>query len=119
VPDVWQGVLLKLAGKVYDKGLYAHAKSAYVFPLAGRWQTFCATVGLRDGGPEVGSAVFIIEGDGVELTRSQFMRPGMSEPMKIDVTGVKTLTLRAEGSEGHNHGCWSIWCDPLIERTAK
>jgi hypothetical protein len=119
VPDVWQGLLLKLTGKVYDKGLYAHAKSAFVFPLAGRWQTFSATVGLRDGGPEVGSAVFIIEGDGVELTRSQFMRPGRSEPMKTDVTGVKTLTLRAEGSQGHNHGCWSIWCDPLIERKAK
>jgi len=72
-------------------------------------------VGVGDGLLEQ----FVIEGDGVELTRSQFMRPGMSEPMKIDVTGVKTLTLRAEGSEGHNHGCWSIWCDPLIERTAK
>jgi hypothetical protein len=115
-PSYHQGLLLKLGGKAFAKGLSAHAKSRYEFALGGRWQSFTTTVGVRDGAPEFGSAVFIIEGDGVELARSQFLRSGQSELIKADMRNVQKLTLRTEGTEGHNHGCWTIWCDPVVER---
>ena len=110
------GLLLRLAGQVFDKGLYAHARSVFEFPLNGQWQKFSATVGLRDGAPSIGRAVFIIEGDGLELARSRHLNVNESQALSIEVQGVKQLTLRTEGAEGHTHGCWSIWCDPLVSR---
>ena len=103
-------------GKVYPKGLYAHADSSYVFPLNGGWRTFTATVGLRDGAGSQGSAVFTVSGDGRELHRTPIMRPGGSKEIRLDVAGVKSLELRATGGEGHNRNAWSIWVDPKIER---
>lgn len=112
----WEGMLLMIDGKVYPKGLYAHADSSYVFPLNGGWRTFTATVGLRDGADSQGSAVFTVSGDGRELHRTPIIRPGGSKEIRLDVAGVKSLELRATGGEGHNRNAWSIWVDPKIER---
>ena len=115
-PEQLQGMLLQLNGRVFAKGLYAHAKSNYTFQLAGRWKRFETTVGLRDGNPAQGRVVFIVEGDGQELARSGFLDSGAEEKLSADVSNVRTLSLRVEGPDGHNHGCWSIWCDPLLTR---
>ena len=111
------GLLLRLGNEVFAKGISAHAKSLVEFPLQGKWHRFTATVGLRDGAPPMGKGVFIVEGDGVELARSRFLRIGQSERMTVKIDGVKKLVLRTEGSDGNNQGCWSIWCDPVVERT--
>jgi endo-alpha-N-acetylgalactosaminidase len=112
----WEGMLLMIDGKVYGKGLYAHADSSYVFPLNGGWQTFTATVGLRDGADSQGSAVFTVLGDGRKLHRTPVLRPGGSKEIRLDVAGVKSLELRATGGEGHNRNAWSIWADPKVTR---
>ncbi|MBL9146239.1 MAG: protein kinase [Verrucomicrobiaceae bacterium] len=117
--DYEQGLLLKVGGKAVEKGLYAHAASRFEFATNGRWQNFTATAAMRDGAPEFGSVVFIVEGDGVELARSHFLTSGQSEPMSVKIDGVKTLVLRAEGTEGNNHGCWAMWGDPVVERATK
>ena len=44
-----QGVVLIVHGRLYGKGLYAHASSRYAFALEGKWKSFSATVGLREG----------------------------------------------------------------------
>ncbi len=118
-PDYEQGLLLKVGGKAVEKGLFAHAASRFEFATNGRWQTFTATAAMRDGAPEFGSVVFVVEGDGVELARSHFLTSGQSEPMSVKIDGVKSLVLRAEGTEGNNHGCWAMWGDPVVERAAK
>lgn len=112
----WEGMLLMIDGKVFAKGLYAHADSTYVFPLGGGWRTFTATVGLRDGADSQGSAVFTVLGDGRELHRTPILRPGGSEHIRIGIDGVKSLELRATGGEGHNRNAWSIWADPMVTR---
>jgi hypothetical protein len=113
---IQNGVFLQLGGQFFDKGLYAHAPSRYVFDLAGKWQTFTATVGLRDGAPDFGSAVFRVLGDGKELHRSPVLRVGARAEINVAVTGVRTLELRTEGAEGNNHGAWSIWTEPQVSR---
>ena len=118
-PDFEQGLLLTVGGEVMEKGLHAHAASRFEFATNGRWHTFTATTAMRDGAPEFGSAVFIVEGDGVELARSRFLRGGQSEAMKVKIDGVRTLVLRAEGTEGNNHGCWAMWGEPVVERVAR
>jgi len=116
IPGQWQGVLLQLNGEVFDKGLYAHSDSTFSFPLGGNWQTFTATVGLRDGAADQGSAIFTVLGDGKELYRSQLLRVGQRETIRLNLAGVQKLELRAQGGEGHNHNSWAIWADPLVQR---
>ncbi len=112
----WEGLLLQLKGEVFDKGLYAHANSVFTFPLGGNWKTFTATVGLRDGAAEQGSAVFRVLGDGKEIFRSKILRPGQKETLSLDLPGIQQLELHADGGEGHNRNSWAIWADPEVRR---
>ncbi len=116
MPEQRQGVFLKLTGEVFEKGLYAHSESTFTFPLAARWQTFSAIVGLRDGAAGQGSAIFTVLGDGKELYRSKILRAGQRDTLRIDITGVQELELRTKGGEGHNHNSWAIWATPMVQR---
>lgn len=114
---IQDGVLLTLRGKFFDKGLYAHAASRYAYALDGRWQTFSATIGIRDGAHAMGSAVFVVRGDGRELYRSPALRVSSpAETVKLSIAGVKQLELIAEGAEGHVHHAWAIWAEPVVAR---
>ncbi len=115
-PNQRQGVFLKLNGEIFEKGLYAHSNSTFTFPLAGRWKTFTATIGLQDGATDQGSAIFTVLGDGKELFRSKILRPGQTETLKLDISGVKELELQTKGGENHNHNSWAIWAAPLVQR---
>lgn len=110
------GVLLRLDGKFFDKGLYAHSTARYVFPLDGKWKTFTATIGLQDGAAEQGSAVFTVRGDGRELYRSKMLRVGQIAHVDVNVSSVKDLELLTEGGEGHNHNSWAVWAEPKVQR---
>jgi tetratricopeptide (TPR) repeat protein len=110
------GVVLIVHGRLYAKGLYAHSPSHYTFPLGGRWKEFRATVGLREGAPKQGSAVFIVRGDGREIFRSATLRVDSSQRLKIDVSGVDELELVTLPGEAHNHFSWAIWAEPLVRR---
>ena len=112
----WEGLLLNIKGEVFGKGLYAHADSAFVFPLGGNWKTFTATVGLRDGAADQGSAVFTVLGDGKEIFRSKILRPGQKDTLRLEIPGIQQLELHAVGGEGHNHNSWAIWADPVVEK---
>ena len=110
------GVFLQLGGRFYDKGLYAHSPSRYTFRVDRKWKTFRSTVGLRDGALAQGSAVFIVLGDGRELRRSRALRAGAQESLSVDISRVKELELRTEGTEGHNYNSWAIWVEPEVRR---
>jgi hypothetical protein len=114
--NIQNGVFLQLQGEVYEKGLYAHSPSRYGFALDAKWRTFEATIGLRDGAHEQGSAVFTVRGDGRVLYRSPILRPGGRERITADVASVRVLELVAEGGEGHPHNSWAIWAEPRLTR---
>jgi hypothetical protein len=113
---IQDGVFLMLGGRFYDKGLYAHSSARYAFPLAGKWKTFTATIGLRDGAQIQGSAVFTVRGDGRELYRSRMLRVGEQADVKVDISQVKELELLTAGGEGHNFNSWAIWVEPKVQR---
>ena len=75
-----------------------------------------ATIGLRDGAANQGSAIFGVIGDGKELFRSQVLRPGQRESPRIEIPGIQLLELHAEGGEGHNHNSWVVLADPALEK---
>jgi hypothetical protein len=114
--NIQDGIFLTLGGQFYEKGLYAHSSSRYVFPVDGKWRTFTATIGLRDGANIQGSAVFTVRGDGRELYRSRMLRVGQREDVQVDISQVKELELLTEGGEGHNHNSWAIWAEPRVRR---
>jgi len=116
---IQNGVLFRLNGQFFDKGLYAHSSARYVFPLDGKWKTFTAKIGLQDGAADQGSAIFTVRGDGRELYRSPMLRAGQVAKVKVAVTQVKTLELVTEGGEGHNHNSWAVWAEPKVERETK
>jgi hypothetical protein len=110
------GVILLVHGRLHGKGLYAHSPSRYTFALDGKWRSFTATVGLRDGAHQQGSAVFVVRADGRELFRSVTLRVNASQPVRVDVATVRELELVAEPGEQHNHFSWAIWADAAVHR---
>lgn len=110
------GTFLTLGQKLYEKGLYAHAPSRYGFAVNQKWRIFTATVGLRDRANPVGSAIFIVRGDGKELYRSEPMRVGAKEAVSVDISAVKDLELLTEGENGNTSNAWSIWAEPKVRR---
>jgi hypothetical protein len=114
--SIQNGVFLTLRGQFYDKGLYAHSPSRYSFKVNKKWNTFTATVGLRDGAHAQGSAIFIVRGDGKELYRSPVLRVGASENLEVPIESISELELLAGGGEGHSHNSWAIWVNPKVTR---
>ena len=109
-------LFLKLKGKLYNKGLYAHSPASFVYNLDRKWKTFSATIGIRDYAHTQGSAIFKVLGDGKILYKSSALRVNQKADLKIDVSKIKTLELITAGAEGHNHNSWAIWVDPILER---
>ena len=109
-------IFLELQGQFYAKGLYAHSKSSYVFDLRQRWKKFTATIGLRDGASQNGSAIFTVRGDGKQLYQSPILRQGQSKDVELNVSRVNELELATDGGEGHIHNSWAIWVEPKLER---
>lgn len=110
------GVLVIVHGRMFTKGLWAHAPSRYAFALDGRWQTFTATVGLREGAQPDASAVFIIRGDGRELFRSEKLRVDSSQKVNLSVRDIRELELITESGGANNHFSWAMWADPRVQR---
>ncbi len=111
-----QSLFLMLGGQIFEKGLYAHSPSRYAFDLGGRWKTFTATVGVRDGAGDAGSAFFRVIGDGKELHRTPSLNVGARATVNLSVVGVKNLELITESGQSHNHGSWAIWAEPAVRR---
>lgn len=110
------GVVLIVHGRLYSKGLYAHSPSRYRFALDGRWKTFAATVGLREGADPSGSAIFIVRADGRELFRSGPLRVDASHRLALNIEGVQELELLTSPGGEKNHFSWAIWVEPTVRR---
>ena len=106
--------ILRAGGKVFARGLYAHAPSAYAWDLGGKWKTFTAQAGMTDGND--GSVVFVVVGDGKELWRSATIKAQQVLPVSVSVTEVKSLELRVENAGDGNSGDWGVWLEPTVAR---
>ncbi len=106
--------ILRAAGKVYARGLYAHAPSSYTWDLGGKWTNFTADAGMADGFD--GSVVFVVLGDGKELWRSATIKASQVVTVKTPVVGVKSLELRVENAGDGNGSDWGVWLEPTVAR---
>jgi len=109
---------ITIGGKPFVMGLYAHATSSIKYKLSGKCSQFQACYGLRAGAG--GAAVFVVMADGKEVFRSGEIYGygptydlGIKTPIKLDVTGVEVLELKALGVRG-GASAWSAWGDPKV-----
>ena len=104
------GQPLRLAGKIYDRGLGTQSRSYLVYRLEPGVKRFQALVGLDDRAGPLGSVVFRVVVDKQE----RIATPPMSardapHPLDLDVAGAKTLVLITDfGDRGEvrDHADW-------------
>ncbi|WP_168203812.1 alpha-N-acetylglucosaminidase TIM-barrel domain-containing protein [Humibacter ginsenosidimutans] len=90
---------ITIGGVVYPTGLGVQAETSIQFNLDKRCTTFSAWVGIdatMDVSGKTPSVTFSVDGDGKTLYTSKELTGGAAVHAVADVTGVKTLTLKAD-----------------------
>ncbi len=79
----------------FDRGLGTHPRTRLVYNLAGKFRRFEALVGLDTVSSAQGKAVVRILLDGKEHSLPELLNlsAGPAVPVRVDITGVKELTL--------------------------
>ena len=97
------------------KGIGVHAHSKIVYPLAGRFRKFMATVGLDAASGDAGSVIFSVSADGKELFRSEGVT-AYTKPIEVvvDVTGRKLLELTVFGTKDGIENDFANWADARL-----
>jgi hypothetical protein len=108
------GAPLFIHGRHY-RGLSSFANSETEYDIKGMFGAFSAAVGVDgDAGGEA-ALEFSVLGDGKELWRSSQVKSGQDPvPVRIDVTGVRVLTLQVKGP-GRRSRLQADWVEPKLE----
>lgn len=108
-------VLLSVGGKLFSRGLYAHAPSTYAYDLGARWKKLTGHAGVADG--HGGSVVFVVKADGKELWRSKKTAEGTLLDFDLDVENAKQIVFEVEDAGDGNGADWGVWTDLQIHRS--
>ncbi|MFK8111337.1 MAG: NPCBM/NEW2 domain-containing protein [Rubripirellula sp.] len=109
-------VFLESTESFFQRGLYAHAPSRYVFEIGGKWKRFKATAALQKGVGGGGSGIFQVKADGKTLFKSKRLEGKQTQTTDVDVEGVSILELIVESGKPGNGMCWTIWGDAKLTR---
>jgi hypothetical protein len=107
------GVMMKIAGVTYTKGIGTHSISKLTWALGGQYQQFVSDVGVDDetDGAAMGSVRFKVLVDGAEVYDSDVMTyEDAAKQVNVDVTGKNTLELVVEDAadgNGNDHADWA------------
>ncbi len=82
-----------LGGRRYDRGMGVHAYTALSYDLAGQFEQFTAVIGIDDAVAPHGRAIFRVHCDDRVAYESQPIGSGRPTTIKVDLSGVKTMTL--------------------------
>jgi len=101
---------MMLGGRVFQRGIGAHAAARIRYTLAEGYRTLAATIG-KDQEVSGGSVVFVVEVDGQEVFRSQVFRNDTPpEEITVPIAGARQLTLLVEDAGdgiGADHADWA------------
>jgi hypothetical protein len=106
--------LLLAGGRLWAKGLYAHAPARHVWRLAGKWGRLTGTAALAEGND--GSVVLSIRGDGREIWHSPRLRGGETAQFDVPVKDADTLELLVSDAGDGNRSDWGVWLEPKLLR---
>jgi len=110
------GSFLMLRGVEYPKGLGLHSRSSVTWRLDGKYRRLRATLGIDDASGGKGSALFEVLLDGKPAFRSDVLTGTSAAAAleRIDLTGVKVLTLRVDYATEGDIGDHADWCDAVL-----
>lgn len=110
---------IRLDGRTFDKGLGVHARTQLVYALDGRFERFCATIGIDEAARPRGNVVFHVLGDGRMLFDSgPVTGRDPARDLNIEVTSVKELTLLVDYGEGMDLADHADWAQARVIRPA-
>lgn len=110
------GTPLRIAGVGFEKGLGLHARCEIRYDLGGQYKQLAATVGIDDAVTS-GSARVKLVADGKTLQELPVRAGEAGVAVKLDLTGVKTLTIIAEFAEKSlGVGARVNICDPVLAK---
>jgi hypothetical protein len=121
-PRAWQrdrsvgGRALKLGERVFSKGIGVQARSRLVFRTNAEFELMTATVGIDAETSGRGDCIFIVLGDGQELFRKRLKGSDPPHDLRVDIEGVREMTLLVEPGEDLDFGDHADWCDACFIR---
>ena len=108
---------LRLAGRVYRRGLGTHSKSDLTYTLDGGYASFAATLGIDDAVGSAGSVIYRVYGDEKLLYESPVVRGGdIPLDVKVDVKRVLLLRLEVDYADGGDVADHADWADARLLR---
>lgn len=106
--------LLLAGGRLFARGIYAHAPAQHVWALGGKWSRLAGLAALAEG--HDGSVVLSIVADGRELWHSPRLSGGETAPFELPVKDVQRLELRVSDAGDGNRADWGVWLEPMLTR---
>ena len=99
----------------YRQGFGTHANSTLIFDLNGLFKTFETDAGIDTEAPTTASVIFKVIGDDKVLYTSQKMgRFDFPQHLKVDVSGVKFLSLVVTDAGDGINGDHADWLNPEL-----
>ena len=112
---------LSIAGRIYESGIGTRPSLEIEYDLKGLFASLSALVGVDDGTANQNASVeFVVTGDGKELWRSGPMKKSdAARPVNVDLSGIRHLVLRANGSgegPGPQARIFADWVEARLTR---
>ena len=102
---------LTLAQRQFAKGIGVHANSQLTFAADGQYDELLAIVGIDGETEGRGDCIFEVLGDGTSLWRARVKGNDPPQPIRIDVSGVQSVTLAVHAGAELDLADHADWCD--------
>ncbi|CDM65028.1 NPCBM/NEW2 domain-containing protein [Pyrinomonas methylaliphatogenes] len=112
------GTRLSLDGQSHATGIGMPTDSEIEFGIAGPYTTFSALVGIDDSyrSNDPRSVEFTVSGDGKELWQGVVKKGDRPLPVKVNISGVRRLSLRVRRVGGDGGRVPADWADAKLVR---
>lgn len=105
------GKALTLGNRAYSRGIGVHAKSDLVFEVPAGFDLFVATAGIDAGAQGKGDCELEVLGDNRSLWSQRIKGIDAPQPIRVELQGIKRLTLRVNAGADFDLGDHADWCD--------
>jgi hypothetical protein len=110
---------LTLGSRTFAKGIGVQARSQLVFSAGEEFALMTATIGIDAETGGRGDCLFIVDGDGEELFRKRVKGSDPPSDLRVDIQGVKDVTLLVDPGEALDLGDHANWCDACFIRPSE
>ena len=112
----FDGGPLQLGGTQYRKGLALHGRTELVYRLPDRFSRLRAVVGIDDAVRPGGKVRLLVRGDGRELLDTTVAGSDPPQPVDLDLTGVRRLTIVVDFGDSLSTGDYLLLCNARLSK---